>query len=153
MKYKKQKLKREIKWKMIAGLDPQELVLLKFTKETEAKQLRWEHSKEFEFKGQMYDVVSKESHGDTTYFRCWWDYEETALNKQLQKLIQIAWGNSPDNEQQQKTLKEFFKQFYHAPAYCFFVEHEALHSTNFSKASRIYFSPVFVPVSPPPELL
>ena len=58
--FEKAALKREIKWKMVAGIDQNELVLLKFSKEEAEKQLRWEHSKEFEYEGQMYDVVSKE---------------------------------------------------------------------------------------------
>ena len=80
-------LKREIKWKMIAGIDQNELVLLKFSKEEAETKLRWEHSKEFEYDGQMYDIVSKEIKGDSIYYRCWWDYEEPALNRKLQQLV------------------------------------------------------------------
>lgn len=82
-------LKREIKHRIIEGIDRSELVELSFTPEEE-KQLRWEHSKEFEYKGEMYDVVeSKSENGKTTYW-CWWDNEETSLNKQLNKLLARA---------------------------------------------------------------
>src|SRR5690606_39601506 len=65
LQFEKSAVRREIKWKMIAGMDEEELVLLKFTKEETQTKLRWEHSKEFEYDGQMYDIVSKEVKGDS----------------------------------------------------------------------------------------
>lgn len=90
LQYEKSVVRREVKWKMIGGLDKEELVLLKFSKEETISELRWEHSKEFEYKGQMYDIVSQEIKGDSIFYRCWWDYEETKLNKKLKKLVANA---------------------------------------------------------------
>ncbi|MBK9591208.1 MAG: hypothetical protein IPO32_06800 [Crocinitomicaceae bacterium] len=71
LKHEKRMLKREIKHRIIEGIDRSELVELSFTPEEE-QQLRWEHSKEFEYKGEMYDVVeSKSENGKITYW-CWW---------------------------------------------------------------------------------
>lgn len=82
-------LKREIKHRIIEGIDRSELVELSFTAE-EKKQLRWEHSKEFEYNGEMYDVVeSKSENGKITYW-CWWDNEETNLNRRLNNLLARA---------------------------------------------------------------
>ncbi|PTB91022.1 hypothetical protein C9994_16285, partial [Marivirga lumbricoides] len=86
LSHQKRAVKHEVKWKMIAGMDKNELVLLKFTSE-EAKVLKWEHAKEFEYQNEMYDVVEQQTIGDTTYYWCWWDHEETALNKQLSLLV------------------------------------------------------------------
>ena len=107
--FEKAALKREIKWKMVAGIDQNELVLLKFSKEEAEKQLRWEHSKEFEYEGQMYDVVSKEIKGDTIYYRCWWDHEETALNKKLQELVAQTFDKDKDKQRTQKQLTNYFQ--------------------------------------------
>jgi hypothetical protein len=110
--FEKAALKREIKWKMVAGIDQNELVLLKFSKEEAEKQLRWEHSNEFEYEGQMYDVVSKEIKGDTIYYRCWWDHEETALNKKLQELVAQTFDKDKDKQRTQKQLTNYFQSFF-----------------------------------------
>ncbi len=101
-----------MKWKMIAGIDINELVLLKFTEAESQSQLRWEHSMEFEYKGQMYDIVKKEIKGDISYYWCWLDHEETKLNRQLDSLVaQVLWNN-PQRQEKQNKLIEFFKKLY-----------------------------------------
>ncbi|GAA5032817.1 hypothetical protein GCM10011506_23060 [Marivirga lumbricoides] len=96
---------------MIAGMDKNELVLLKFTSE-EAKVLKWEHAKEFEYQNEMYDVVEQQTIGDTTYYWCWWDHEETALNKQLSLLVVKALNNIPERQEQEEWLSNYFKSLY-----------------------------------------
>lgn len=111
--YQKRQVKREVKWKMIAGIDKNELVLLKFTDEETQTELRWEHSKEFEYKGQMYDIVEKSIQGDTIYYWCWWDHEETKLNKQLDGLLAKVLGNNPQRQEKKSQLADFFKKLFH----------------------------------------
>jgi len=114
----KTKIKREVKWRMIAGLENSELVELKFSKKQLANEVRWEHLKEFEFRGQMYDVVSETISGDTTLFICWWDHDETALNIQLKSLVQLAIGQRQPNQNgnQQNQLRLFMSTlFYSSP--------------------------------------
>ncbi len=117
LQYEKSALRREMKWKMIAGMDHEELVLLKFTKEETKTNLRWEHSKEFEYNGQMYDIVSKEIKGDSIFFRCWWDHEETNLNKKLKKLVASAFNQDEDNQEKQKGLYFYLWSFFSPPVF------------------------------------
>ena len=44
---------------MIAGIDKKELVFFEFSHTENQQKLKWKHSKEFEFNGEMYDVVKK----------------------------------------------------------------------------------------------
>lgn len=112
LKYQKKLVKKEIKRKIIAGLDKQELVLLKFsTKETQTL-LRWEHAKEFEFKGEMYDVVETKITSDSIHYWCWWDFEETALNKKLFELTSLALNNNPQKKETQNQLINFYKSLF-----------------------------------------
>lgn len=67
-----------------------DLVLLKFTPEQSAYLLTWEHPGEFEFGGEMYDVYEIRNMGDTIYYHCWWDREETALNHQMEEMSRMA---------------------------------------------------------------
>jgi hypothetical protein len=103
----KSAIRREIKGKMIASINEEELVLLKFTKEETKIKLRWEHSKEFEYNGQMYDIVSSETKGDSIFYRCWWDYEETELNKKLKKMVAIAFNQDDENRKTQEIFYSY----------------------------------------------
>lgn len=90
LKHEKKMLKREIKHRIIEGIDKSELVELTFTVAEAEKKLQWEHSKEFEYNGEMYDVVESKSDGKKVTYWCWWDNQETSLNKQLSKLLARA---------------------------------------------------------------
>lgn len=153
LKYQKKQVKREIKWKMIAGLDKKELVLLKFTEEEKNAQLRWEHSREFEYKGEMYDIVEATVIGDTTYYRCWRDHEETKLNKQLNQLVAFAWGNNPKNHEKHNRLLKFFKLFYFSET----TERKNIADEELTVKKifrqKFYSSELLSPPSPPPELV
>lgn len=150
--YQKQQVKKEVKWKMIAGMDREELVLLKFTTAEAEKELAWEHAKEFEYRGEMYDVVEKHQIGDTTYYWCWWDHEETQLNQQLDHLVANILGNDPQRQDQQHRLTDLFKKLYY--------QNPADATKGVSPASRIRqpqyldnFTSIFLsPPVPPPQL-
>ena len=109
---RKGKIRKEVKHKIIEGLNRNEFTLLRFSKEDMEAKLRWEHSKEFEFEGEMYDVVEKEEHGDTIVFWCWWDKEETALGQKLKTLASKAQGNDPQQKETQKRVNQFLKSLY-----------------------------------------
>jgi len=110
----KKQVRKEVKWKMIAGLDKEELVLLKFTKAESQTELCWKHSKEFEYSDQMYDIVDRDIMGDTIYYWCWWDHEETSLNKKLKELVAFALGNDTKSQDTQKRLANFLKSLFHS---------------------------------------
>lgn len=96
---------------MIAGINREKLVLLKFDKKENQYQLNCDTS-EIEYKGEMYDVVEKEVKGDTLIFWCWWDCEETRLNRQLEELVCYTLGNNPKNQENQKRLSNFFESLF-----------------------------------------
>lgn len=132
LKNQQKQVKREVKWKLIEGVDRSELVLFKFTEEDKKTQLSWKHSKEFEYKGEMYDIAETELHGDTTYYWCWWDYEETTLNKQLDQLFSFALGNSPVHKQNQEKIIQIFKSLY-------FVEEDSVVCVTCIEPSSSFF--------------
>lgn len=106
-------IRHDVKRKMIAGLDPEELVLLKFSKLDEKTNLHWKHSKEFEYNGQMFDVVSKEIKGDSILFRCWWDHKETSLNKRLRILVAKALHQDKKSGNARRNLRFYFGILYY----------------------------------------
>lgn len=105
-------VRKEQKRQIAAGLDEDTLVLLKFSEKDSRTLLRWEHSMEFEYQNQMYDVVETELRGDTVYYRCWLDQKESVLNRQIQDLVAKALEKSPENQQNQQYLAHFFKSLF-----------------------------------------
>lgn len=136
---------------MKAGLEREELVLLKFTKSEEQKKIKWEHSEEFEFNNQMYDIIEKEINGDTTYYWCWRDNKETELNKQLDDLLVNELGGDQQNNDTQKRLSSIFKSLYYYETRLtpIVLTQPDLQNSHYS-FSNISFSSS--PPVPPPEI-
>jgi len=92
---KKIEVKRNVRTMIIDGVDNEELILLKFTAGDAEKNLRWEHSREFEYNHQMYDIVETFTDGKYIYYWCWWDREESELNQQLGAIGEEILNSNP----------------------------------------------------------
>tara|TARA_Y100000782_G_scaffold100921_1_gene116231 strand:- start:5646 stop:6206 length:561 start_codon:yes stop_codon:yes gene_type:complete len=110
--HQKYVLRKSIKKQIIAGVNKEELVLIQLSKEQAKKELKWKHSKEFEYHHEMYDIVTFEETADSVFYRCWWDHEETKLNRRLQHLLALTMGQHHQKNKQQKRLASYFKSFY-----------------------------------------
>lgn len=152
LQLKKKVVRKEVKHQLMAEVDRSELVLLKFSSEAAALELEWEHSTEFEYRGQMYDVVASETRGDSIYYWCWHDHHETALNRQLAALTRAALQKDPEHQNGQKQLVQFFHHLFFEDVASFsFVLTENV-------ANRFISNTCFLrawqssPPSPPPQL-
>lgn len=146
-------VRKEVKRNLIAGLDKNELVLLKFSKAETITALRWEHEREFEFQGQMYDIVERQTIGDTVFFRCWWDHAETRLNAQLAGLIKGALGNDPQKKECENRLQHFLRNLFPPDAVtCFTVFYPDSVSVIGIYLPFFSFLP-HAPPTPPPEMV
>lgn len=105
-------IKHSLKWELAEALDPAELVLIKLTKAEADSQLEWEHDHEFEYLGEMYDVVKKETHTDTLFFYCWWDKKETKLNKKLEHLSALVFQHNPDKQKNEQRILQYYKSLF-----------------------------------------
>lgn len=153
LRYQKKQVKKEVKKKIISGIDKEELVLLKFTEGEIKSQLEWEHSKEFQYKGEMYDVVEKEVRGDTTFFWCWWDSEETDLNKQLKGLVKRILEKNPKNQENQKRLNNFLNSLFIKEPICkITITIQKTKNKPFYK-QKFRQSIINSPLVPPPEIV
>lgn len=86
LSYRKTTVKLAAEKYLQQGVQREELVRLAFHSLAAETELRWEHPGEFEFGGRMYDVVEKTTRGDSLILVCWWDREETRVNKELASL-------------------------------------------------------------------
>jgi len=87
---KKTGVRKEVSERMAAGIEKDQLVVLKFSKEEARTLLRWENAGEFELNNEMYDVAETQTLGDTIFYWCWPDEKETRLNRRLEELSTLA---------------------------------------------------------------
>jgi len=105
-------IKEGVKNKIEEGIPKNELVKLTFSTSEIDKVLRWEHDKEFEYNGQMYDVVEVTDVGDSLQYLCWWDKAETATKKNKQKLLHAGIDTSNPKKHISFTFSDYYKSIY-----------------------------------------
>ena len=129
----------------------EDLVYFCFSQQESRGKLYWKHDREFQFLGEMYDIVYKETDGDSISYWCWWDAEETALYKKMKDIVVHSPDHLPGKKQSERKWHEFQKNLYCA---C----HANLPFLSKEKVSRpclfvpdLYRSVLHVPTSPPPQ--
>jgi hypothetical protein len=93
--------RKEIGKQILEGIPIENLTHLSFD-DKELAQLEWEHSKEFEYKNQMYDVVSAELINGRIHYWCWLDDKESEMHSNFQQLVAKFLGT----DQQRNSEKE-----------------------------------------------
>ena len=94
------------------GVDAAGLTILAFTVKEAGRLLEWEHPQEFEYAGEMYDVVEQAVHGDSVIYTCYHDRAETALNRQLHQWLAHWLQHSPLQQEQNERLLCFFRSLF-----------------------------------------
>ncbi|MFN9683325.1 MAG: hypothetical protein ACK56V_17160 [Bacteroidota bacterium] len=105
-------IQEAVQRKLVEGIPENELVKLTFLKKEIPKLLKWEHDKEFEYNGQMYDVVEVSDVGDSLQYLCWWDKAETATKKNKQKLLYAGIDTSNPANHFPFTFSDYYKSIY-----------------------------------------
>lgn len=111
-------IKREVKQRLKAGVPESRLTLVKIPVEWEksgSSQFQRIHAGEFRYHGEMYDIVRSEAKGDTTFYYCIHDKEETKLFANLDKLIQTDSAPNPERQKRLGELLKLLSQQYLAP--------------------------------------
>lgn len=152
IQYEKYQTKKKVKKLIVSGLDKNQLVQLKFSNKEIKTKLMWEHSKEFEYRGVMYDVVESNSHGDSTYYWCWEDTRETELNIILNRLASNAVDANKKVNDNLKLLSSLLSSLYYSQTNQFDLN-ESNKSNRFiyifiANCSSLYFSPLLPPPKP-----
>lgn len=109
LKVQKRQVKRSVKRMMMQAVPQNDLVHLAFSLKDAQWKLRWEHSKEFEYRGEMFDVVDSICRNDSVIYICWWDKEETRLNQGLRLVLNRMTGSDPIRRERQERLSDFWK--------------------------------------------
>jgi len=127
------------------------MVQLTFSEQAAKTQLKWEHDREFEYRGEMYDIVKLEQSADSITYWCIHDKAETQINRQLDALTSLATGSDPQHQTSLGYFFSFLKSlFCEAPTAAKPI------ADNTEKARfRAYLFAKYpyssLPTSPPPE--
>ena len=105
-------VKNEVEEKRNEGFNKDVVKILTFAKKDIKNIVRWEHDREFEFFGEMYDVISSKESKDSVSYTCYWDIEETKIKKQIAKLFFSDNEKLPFQHEKEAKMIEYFKQFY-----------------------------------------
>jgi hypothetical protein len=109
LNYQKKQVKKEVKEKIISGLERKHLVFLTFSRDELYNELSWHHSHEFEYNGEMYDVVEANYKEDSVSFWCWQDKEEKSIDEKIDELVTQTLINNPRNQENQKRINNYYK--------------------------------------------
>lgn len=113
--------------------------------------LQWMHENEFRFKGEMYDIISRDTCDGRLKLICIHDVKESGLFAQLDKLIDQNMTSNAPMQSQRKLLHQLIQSL--------FFEHNEKQSNDYFISD--YYShylqkrivnPFFKPESPPPEV-
>jgi hypothetical protein len=134
-----------------AGLPGKDIVLLKFTREESATRLTWKHSREFEYNGQMYDIVDQSLSGDSIFYTCYKDQKETRLNDKKERLIAKALGQDPVQKNQAERIKNLFNTVFSRDVFAWqpYLPQPSIFNFSFLIFNFSLFTQA--PPSPPPK--
>lgn len=151
LQYQKSEVRREVENRKERGFVEEDLVLLRFSKAETKTVLRWEHAAEFEYLGQMYDIIRTEVKGDSLYYWCFWDEEETVLNRELAEVEKGLFNADSPQQEKREQLQQFYKSLIAIES----PRSEISQPTTITNTFPFYLKPlgaVFLePPSPPPR--
>lgn len=148
--YLQRQIRKEIKGRIKQQVPEDELVTIVQTKEN-AGEFSWIHSKEFRYKGTMYDIVSLEKVSETRFiYHCVTDHQETLLFKNLGKYVNNTMNANPANSKANTLLSSFFNSLYppEISSQMHLLESEEI---NWACYTTEYNSPFLKLSSPPPK--
>lgn len=131
-----------------------QFVVLRFFIPDVSHKLHWEDEHEFEFQGNMYDVIQTTVSKDSVFYTCLLDYQESAYNRQLEYLwnynMYVQTTSSPENT---KHFIEHLKKLYYFLGYSVRL-HTAKEINSFLFLYVVFtFTFSYPPITPPPWIL
>lgn len=101
----KRQIQKHVRNKILPTVDEVELIKLTVLAEDTAKQFIWQHAREFEFQGKMYDIVKRKKKGNKITYLVWQDDEETHINTKIKQLANCIFDTSKDSQNSQASFQ------------------------------------------------
>ncbi|MCB2222467.1 MAG: hypothetical protein KQI35_18940 [Bacteroidetes bacterium] len=105
----KEKVRKEVKREILSGLNKSKLVKFKLSELKAHRQLTWINSREFKYKGRMYDIVQTTSAENTLIYWCWPDDDESQIEDQINFLMSRVLAHEQQEKENHQPLTKIFK--------------------------------------------
>jgi hypothetical protein len=150
-KVKQQAIRKEIKHLIKNGVPQNELFAIEFNSSNKLD-FDWKHSREFSYKGNMYDIVRTDTINQSTFlFYCVNDIQEKQLFANLDKMVSSCFSEQSQQTDKQIDFSQLLTLKYLAPnVYLLFYKSNSL----FFRANYLnhqYQSPFILSCEPPPQ--
>jgi hypothetical protein len=151
--YEKLKIRKEVNKLILNNPDEKKLVVFRFTQKEVNALIQNNKDREFEYKGNMYDVVHQHLDGDTTVLVCYRDTRETTLNTEAEKLLSKALGQGPLRQNQAEQIRNFFDSVFENNLFDWNTANYPLFTIHYSLFTFHFSSLALSPLSPPPKII
>jgi len=144
------KVRAEIKQLIKGSVPDDQLIVFRLSPENQ-NDFEWIHSKEFRYKGNMYDIVRKTviSANETDLY-CIHDVKETGLFAHLDFLVKEAMNHDKNASKASNLLSGFLSILYFQSDYVFdFFTHST--DIEFMEVTELYLSQSLSVIIPPPR--
>ena len=122
----RRQIQKHVRNQILPTLDESELISFTVLCMDSALFFDWEHAKEFEFQGKMYDIVQRNTHEDSITYLVWQDDKETAVNLRIKRLANSVFNLSHDGYHHQVSFQLLINSLYlednSTQLYSFFFE-------------------------------
>jgi hypothetical protein len=111
LKFQKRLIRNSVKELIYSGLSNSELSRI-VVNTSDSDNLLWHHHDEFEFQGNMYDLVSIESFKDSIVYICFLDEKESEVNIYIDQQAKSIWIHSPFANDFETKLVDFIQKVF-----------------------------------------
>jgi hypothetical protein len=119
LRIQKKLIRKEVKHHLIEQTKLDDLVLLSFSVEESQEILKWKHEKEFEFDGEMYDVVKRESRDDSLFLLVLVGSRGNTTQSAIRHSPGQSAGKSSRSQESKAKVKAFFTKPLSLSVACF----------------------------------
>jgi hypothetical protein len=151
MKLQTAQIRHDVRERMLSGIEDEALVVLKFSS-ADLDKLSWHRDDEFEFQGEMYDVVERRMDGDTFVLACWPDHAESRLHRQMEELIASATQDDPLRRTVLQHVFDFLKTICPGHVITPYINVLWYQMNGVSSNFIPHMLPMVAPPEPPPDI-
>lgn len=150
-KYQQIIIRKEIKSYIKNGVpEEQRIIFIADELEADAVHLTWIHSKEFRYRGEMYDILDEKIIDGRTYYICIHDVKESGLFAKLDEMVDKGLQtNAPLNSQSKMLQHICFSMFFEKDSIMLIFRENQ--SDIFKEAYFKYSFSLIPPDTPPPK--
>jgi hypothetical protein len=105
-------VRREVRARLLAGMDDSELTLLRFHRDDAQRELQWKEDGEFRYRGAMYDVARTIHSADSVHYLVFRDDAESHIERTLDTLVAHALGMDGKDSDQLDRLGDYLRSLF-----------------------------------------